>query len=38
MVEVRKLKEEDDDNWETMTPFEESKLVNKLVKMAKVRA
>jgi hypothetical protein len=28
MVEVRKLKEEGDDNWETITPFEESKLVN----------
>jgi hypothetical protein len=38
MVEVRKLKEEGDDNWETIIPFEESKLVNKLVKMAKARA
>jgi hypothetical protein len=38
MVEVRKLKEEGDDNWETITPFEGSKLVNKLVKMAKARA
>jgi hypothetical protein len=38
MVEVRKLKEEANDNWETITPFEESKLVNKLVKMVKARA
>jgi hypothetical protein len=33
-VEVQKLKEKGDDNWETLTPFEESKLV----KIAKARA